>query len=355
MKIHLLSGFLGSGKTTAIQNGCNELMKKQLKAGVITNDQGVTLVDGSFFEYLNIPNRQVLNGCFCCNYNDLDNSIQSLITANQPDVIFAESVGSCTDIIATVLKPLIKFRPEAQITLSTFADARLLKILLEENSSVFDESVRYIYLKQLEEAEIIVISKIDLIDYNSLQEIKRLMNKRYGGKTLLYQNSFDAANIHQWLQVLDNNPATTPSSLQINYDVYGEGEAKLAWHDQRLEIESMSQNATGAATGLMKAISKKIHFNKYPVGHLKFLLNGGRKFSITGAPQEDFFDTIADAEDNYAGLLINARVQTSPEALSYIISEAIKETEIKFGCKIVVKSNASFQPGYPKPTHRITD
>ena len=47
--------------------------------------------------------------------------------------------------------------------------------------------------------------------------------------------------------------------------------------------------------------------------------------------------------------------QTSPETLSHIVSEAIKETEIKYDCKIVVKSNASFQPGYPKPTHRITD
>ena len=352
MKIHLLSGFLGSGKTTAIQHACSELIKKGKKVGVITNDQGTKLVDGDFFEHLKIPGLQVVNGCFCCNYNDLDNSIQSLIETNQPDVIFAESVGSCTDIVATVIKPLVKFRPEAEVTFSTFADAQLLKMLLQQNSS-FDESVRYIYFKQLEEAEVIVISKIDLMDDNSLDDMKRLIDK-YSDKITLYQNSFDTTDVRRWLKVLDNKFVTTPSSLHINYDMYGAGEARLAWHDQQVEIQSGNYNAMQATNGLIKTISQKIQFNEYPIGHLKFLLNNEKKISITHTSQEEVFDNIVE-ERKYAGLLINARVQTSPEALSHIISESIKEIEINFNCKIVVKSHASFQPGYPKPVYRITD
>ena len=352
MKIHLLSGFLGSGKTTAIQHACSELIKKGKKVGVITNDQGTKLVDGDFFEHLKIPGLQVVNGCFCCNYNDLDNSIQSLIETNQPDVIFAESVGSCTDIVATVIKPLVKFRPEAEVTFSTFADAQLLKMLLQQNSS-FDESVRYIYFKQLEEAEVIVISKIDLMDDNSLDDMKRLIDK-YSDKVTLYQNSFDTTDVRRWLKVLDNKFVTTPSSLHINYDMYGAGEARLAWHDQQVEIQSGNYNAMQATNGLIKTISQKIQFNEYPIGHLKFLLNNEKKISITHTSQEEVFDNIVE-ERKYAGLLINARVQTSPEALSHIISESIKEIEINFNCKIVVKSHASFQPGYPKPVYRITD
>ena len=205
MKIHLLSGFLGSGKTTAIQYACHELIKKQKKAGAITNDQGISLVDGDFFEHLNIPNRQVVNGCFCCNYNKLDQSINSLITTNKPDIIFAESVGSCTDIVATVMKPLFNFYPEVQVTFSTFADVRLLRILLKGNAQIFDESVRYIYFKQLEEAGVIVVSKIDLIDKETLEEIQQIMNEKYGDKILLYQNSLDQMSIQQWLHVLDNH------------------------------------------------------------------------------------------------------------------------------------------------------
>ncbi|MDP4213786.1 MAG: GTP-binding protein, partial [Bacteroidota bacterium] len=155
MDIHLLSGFLGSGKTTAIQCASRLLIEKGIKTGVITNDQGIRLVDLDFFKHLGIPGRQVIGGCFCCNYQDLDDQIQSLTEAEQPDVIFAESVGSCTDIIATVLKPLRQYRPQSRITLSVFADALLLHMLLIEGITLFDESVQYIYNKQLEEAAIV--------------------------------------------------------------------------------------------------------------------------------------------------------------------------------------------------------
>lgn len=355
MKIHLLSGFLGSGKTTATHYACHELIKKQKKVGVITNDQGISLVDGDFFEHLNIPNRQVVNGCFCCNYNDLDKSIQSLITTNKPEIIFAESVGSCTDIVATVLKPLLNFYTEVRVTFSTFADVRLLRILLKGNAHIFDESVRYIYFKQLEEANIIVISKIDLIDNETLREIQQIMNEKYSNKLLLYQNSFDPISIQQWLDVLDNQLFEQPLSLQIDYNVYGDGEAKLAWHDEAIEIYSPDYTAEQSAVDLMRSICQKIHLNKYPVGHLKFLLNGEKKISFTYAPDEELLDSIENKENNLATLLINARVQTSPKMLSQIMSEAIKETEMKSNCKIVVKSLASFQPGFPNPTHRIVE
>ena len=355
MTIHLLSGFLGSGKTTAIQYACSELIKQQKKVGVITNDQGIRLVDGDLFEHLNIPNRQVVNGCFCCNYDNLDESIQSLISTNNPDIIFAESVGSCTDIVATVMKPLLQYHPESKVTISTFADARLLQILLNENAHVFDESVRYIYFKQLEEAEIIVVSKIDLIDDKPMSEIKEMMKEKYGNKVLLYQNSFDKKNILQWVNTLKNQILEKPLSLQIDYDLYGEGEAKLAWHDEAIEIYSANNNAEAAATDLMLRIYQKINLNKYPIGHLKFLLNGEKKISFTYILGKETIATIGNKKNGIATLLINARVQTTPESLSKIIAESIEETELKFGCKILLKSMASFQPGYPKPTHRIVN
>ncbi len=354
MKIHLLSGFLGSGKTTAIQQACNELIKSGNRVGVITNDQGIRLVDGDFFEHLSIPNRQVGNGCFCCNYNNLDSSIQSLIKTNQPDIIFAESVGSCTDIVATVMKPLFKYRPEGEVTISTFADIRLLKILLKNDANIFDESVRYIYFKQLEEAGVIIVSKIDLIGRKSLQEIKKLMNEKYADKVLLYQNSFDKKSIQQWLHVLDHQLFEKPLSLQIDYNIYGDGEAKLAWHDQELEIYSPKYNATQSAVDLMRTIYQKINFNKYPIGHLKFLVNGETKISFTYAQEEELMEAVKIQKNNSSTLLINARVQTSPEELFQLMLAAVKETEMKSGCKIAVKSMATFQPGYPKPTHRIS-
>ena len=112
MKLFLIGGFLGSGKTTAIQQASAILSERGTKVGAITNDQGVHLVDSQYLRSLSVPTREVTGGCFCCNYDDLDESIQSLVKEEEPDVIFAESVGSCTDMISTIINPLAKFYPE---------------------------------------------------------------------------------------------------------------------------------------------------------------------------------------------------------------------------------------------------
>ncbi len=106
MQLHMVGGFLGSGKTTAIAAACKALAVRKMTAGVITNDQGKYLVDTAFFDLQKIPAVQVARGCFCCNYDDLITRIDQLVRAVQPDVIFAEAVGSCADMVATVIKPL---------------------------------------------------------------------------------------------------------------------------------------------------------------------------------------------------------------------------------------------------------
>jgi Ni2+-binding GTPase involved in maturation of urease and hydrogenase len=92
MKLFLVGGFLGSGKTTAIVNACQHLIKKDQRVAVITNDQGDQQVDSAFVKSFGIPAAEVANGCFCCNYDQLDKHIHSFIKDIQPDIIFAESV-----------------------------------------------------------------------------------------------------------------------------------------------------------------------------------------------------------------------------------------------------------------------
>src|SRR6187402_45812 len=102
MKLFLIGGFLGSGKTTAIVNASHHLLRTKRRVAVITNDQGNQQVDTALVRNSGIPAEEVANGCFCCQYNELDSSINILMENYDPAIIFAEAVGSCTDLIATV-------------------------------------------------------------------------------------------------------------------------------------------------------------------------------------------------------------------------------------------------------------
>jgi hypothetical protein len=357
IQIHLLSGFLGSGKTTAIQQACHLLSESGIPTAVISNDQGEKLVDGAFFEYLGIPSRQVTNGCFCCNYKDLDRCIQSLTAADptanpatlqpaiHPAIVFAESVGSCTDLVATVLKPLLNKYPGSHPTVSVFADANLLPDLLEDHTT-FDPAVRYIYLKQLEEAQVVVVTKIN--QTNNLASLRQLLAKHYPTKTIRYQNSFNPEHIRNWLQTLEqlSPQSNTLPSLNIDYERYGAGEAKLAWLDQQLVIESPALNARDAALALLNRLSQTNH----PIGHLKCLIDGATKISFTSTGTADDLPIRPAASAN---LLINARIQTTPALLTELMTDAIQSTAKTHNCTIRTISASCFQPGFPRPTHRI--
>ena len=95
MKLILIGGFLGSGKTTAIVRACQHLMAEGKKVAMITNDQGDQQVDSAFAKSLGINTREVSNGCYCCRYDDLASQLRSIEADNHPDLVFAESVGSC--------------------------------------------------------------------------------------------------------------------------------------------------------------------------------------------------------------------------------------------------------------------
>jgi Ni2+-binding GTPase involved in maturation of urease and hydrogenase len=357
MKLFILGGFLGSGKTTAIEIAAKWLCDNNKKVGVITNDQGIRQVDTLFIRGKGIASEEVSGGCFCCNYEDLDGKIESLKQEVNPDVIFAESVGSCTDLAATVINPLLKFRAnQFDIVLSVFADVRLLIIFLQKNKNIFYDNVNYIYEKQFQEADIIVVNKIDLLTEEQLKEAKRIIDTEFKDKIILYQNSLEENSIKEWLSVCDGfqSSALRPT-LNIDYNMYGAGEAELAWLDEEIQIVTNKKNAFEVGYRLMENIHNKISANNHSIGHLKFLMHDSKekyKISFSTIPIEPFADSNF-SETNNAFLLINSRVQISPVLLEKMVTDAISETELYTKCKIIKESMSAFKPGYPKPTHRI--
>lgn len=354
MKLFLTGGFLGSGKTTAIREACALLLQDGTRAAVITNDQGEQIVDTEFIKANGIPTQEVTEGCFCCKYDKLERSIETLLENNHPEVIFAESVGSCTDLVATVIKPLQKLKPGFDIVISVFADARLLPLQLQ-GSRLFSNSINYIYKKQLEEADVLVINKIDLISPVQLQRLKQLVERLYPGKTVLYQNSLMRENIRKWMDTLFGSIPGSRESLELDYDIYGAGEAELAWLDAEVEVIANHKNAIAGGRELIGRIHSKIVEHRLPIGHLKFLISDDTqqlKISFTATDQTDFKPD--DAESGNVRIIVNARVQTDPEILRGLMKDAVSELKMSKDYNVIERRLTAFKPGFPRPAHRIS-
>ena len=160
----MVGGFLGAGKTTTIGKLASHYVSQGKNVALVTNDQAYNLVDTETLRSQGFNVGEVPGACFCCKFDDLLSTVDSLTEAEIPDLIIAEPVGSCTDLVATVIEPMKalfgdRFETGPLVVLLKPSHGR--KILANDSRGGFSPKAEYIFLKQLEEADSIAINKID--------------------------------------------------------------------------------------------------------------------------------------------------------------------------------------------------
>src|SRR5436190_15710029 len=184
----MVGGFLGAGKTTTLARLGKHYMAQGHKVGIITNDQAQDLVDTHNLRSQGLSVEEVAGACFCCKFNDLMDKVDVLKKAQKPDVVLAEPVGSCTDLVATVVQPLKdlygeKFSVAPYPVL--FKPSHGLKILKDQPDSGFSPKAAYIFRKQLEEADAILINRLDELAPAQADELAALVAAQYAGVPVL--------------------------------------------------------------------------------------------------------------------------------------------------------------------------
>lgn len=356
VKLHLVSGFLASGKTSAIARAAQMLLADGLRVGVITNDQGKHLVDTLFLQTQSVPTVEVTGRCFCCGYDDLNERLDELVARIQPDVIFAESVGSCTDVIATVMRPLLDLRRQSS-SLSVFTDARLLERHLTGQEVPFSEDVMYVFEQQIAEAGLLILNKIDLIaDPVALEARARAA---YPGKRVKRQSIKDDDSVRAWLDLLQRGGAGAPSAplTDIDYGRYARGEARLAWLNA--EYALTGPGAEVAARALVAAFFEAIRAAALPAGHVKAALHAAghsAKISYEAAAPQAWQGTLNAAAGEPVALVINARVETEADRLRALLDSArASVASVSPEVTITAQHLEAFHPAEPRPTHRYAD
>jgi Ni2+-binding GTPase involved in maturation of urease and hydrogenase len=359
MKFHLVGGFLGSGKTTAIIGAARHLMANGLRVGVVTNDQGRYLVDTAFFRAADLPAVEVTGGCFCCNYDDLGARLSQLQEAARPDVIFAESVGSCADVVATVIKPFLEL-DAGRFTLnsfSVFADIRLLRRRLLGQPMPFGDDVVYIFDKQIEEANLLILNKADALAPDQAQAMLRLAEDRFPGKRLRLQDSRQPGQAAAWADLLQSGAVPPPrSAVDIDYARYGAGEAELAWLDEEVAFTAPPGRGAEAVRALIGGLAQALRERALPVGHVKFLVRAdGRetKISLPALFDDAWRDEVPAVAGADARVVINARVQMPAEELRALAAAAAREAAERARAVYTETELSAFHPAFPRPTHRL--
>lgn len=169
VKVDVISGFLGAGKTTLIKKMFeSDIAKEQVV--IIENEFGEIGIDGTFLKGAGVQIKEINSGCICCSLvGDFESSIKEIIDKFNPDRIIIEpsGVGKLSDIVKAILKVHADLKLNIVVTV---VDGGKCKMYIKN----FGE----FYIDQVKEAHNVVISKADVLPqekvmnaYNQIREL----------------------------------------------------------------------------------------------------------------------------------------------------------------------------------------
>lgn len=358
----MIGGFLGAGKTTSILNFAAWLSAQGLRVGLITNDQGGGLVDTALANAHRMPVEEIVGGCFCCRFNSLVEAADALVRDTAPDVLIAEPVGSCTDLVATVTLPLEQIYGDrfTVAPVSAVVDPLRAERVLGLAPASLSEHVSYIYRKQLEEAEIIVINKCDLVDRPRIDRLREALAALAPRAVIHECSAREGSGLEPWFVEMRDGLSQAAAIAEIDYEEYAYGESLLGWLNAEVRVgaaDADEYDGTALLVDILSQVRETLARAGHEVAHMKGTL------SVEGDPYELAAANLVRTQDEPAvshrlaepidigRLLINLRAEAAPADLEAAVREALDAVAARLPCEVLHIEH--FRPGRPIPTYRL--
>ena len=359
MRFVLLGGFLGAGKTTTLARLARAYQDQGLQVGIVTNDQAADLVDTHALRAQGFHVGEVAGACFCCNFNELTETVGRLEASQRPDVVLAEPVGSCTDLVATVVQPIRRLHGEKfevapyGVLLKPSHGQRILK---NDPRAGFSPKAAYIFRKQLEEADFLVINRIDELTNEAVDELSDLIQSENPGVPILRMSAKTGEGFDALVQILEQKGAFGRRILDLDYDVYAEGEAELGWLNSHLNVAADEPfSLDDLLTGIVGRLRQSLAEAGAETAHLKTIGLWEGFFGVANLVSRDAPPELSlpsACRTKAAEVVINARVAMDPARLQEHVDRAVGAACAAMRARAQPLQTRSFRPGRPVPTHR---
>ena len=361
VKFMMIGGFLGAGKTTTLSRLAKHYIAQGLSVGVVTNDQAANLVDTNHLRSQGFDVGEVAGACFCCHFDHLMERLQEFHQTNPPDLILAEPVGSCTDLVATVIQP-IKQLYDARFEIAPYCvilkPSHGRRILKNEAKAGFSPKAAYILKKQLEEADAILINRIDELEEVQIEELQELIHQHYPHRPLLRISAKTGAGFDQFIEFLSQEGDFGKHVLDIDYDIYAEGEAELGWLNTSVTLRSTKSFALDdLLLDLVTQLQSRFEQDEIETAHLKTIGLWEGFFGVANlisSENEAELSLASHCEVQSVDVIVNARVACDPVLLEQHVSQVIQECCETRSATHTAFQTQTFRPGRPVPTHRMT-
>ena len=352
----VLGGYLGAGKTTLAVNIARSLKERRDRSvSIIMNDQGDVLVDTEYSKNAGFDTRDIMGGCFCTNFDNFVSSARTLVTSGKPDVIIAEPIGTSTNIMSSVVAPMRSLYPD-EFSVAPFTVVvdcvRALDILSKKENRT-EDVVDIIPAHQIREAEIVILSKADLVNKDTLEKVKEAVDTILPGIRMIESSSVDLRNMDEIMDFILSDEISTKTPTGEQNKGFAFEKAKLGWYSGTFDLVPKEDvDMYSLETDIMRGIAKE--YGSKSIVHVKVLVE-----SEESAAKMSLVEDTMQVDGIYGSryiktpgkLVLNARVVSPPKRLEDTMRALIDDMITKYPMELVMTGEKCFTPKPESPSH----
>jgi len=337
MKIVIVSGFLGSGKTTSVIKLGKRLQKNGLSVSVIVNDIADVGVDGQFISRKGLESKELPKGCICCTQKyALTASIAMVHVQQNPDILLIEPSGVAFP--ARIKEQVQKLDHVSMGPVIGLIDGSKFEDLMQHSEDAIT--------KQIENADFVLLNKKDMLSTYQLSEFETAITEINPDATLhslslklddgsftnfadsLARNLKDDSYISGMNTAITNTNETSDQDSDILDPEFNHFNVNSYAHSYPINEFSDQDQATQMALDLIESIKKSIlELNPRFMGHLKMILQTDSialKVSVTSYRDQPEIDSLSIEGNEDSKMTVFAAVtDVARDNLAEIIQSAV--------------------------------
>lgn len=167
MIIHIMGGFLGSGKTTLVLKIAEKYVSAGKKVAVLVNEMGEIGVDGATINGGGLNTVQLAEGCICCSLSgSLQSTMREIESSINPDILLIEPTGlALPHKVRDIIRGTVD---DEEVTIIGICDAYRFPVLREKK----EDFLRM----QLSKSDYLLINKVDAVEFDQVFEVSQWLS-----------------------------------------------------------------------------------------------------------------------------------------------------------------------------------
>jgi G3E family GTPase len=323
MKVIIIGGFLGSGKTTTLMNLSKHLTEQGHKIAIIVNEVGEIGVDGETMSVGGLVTKELTSGCICCTLlTSMGETLEALMEDYNPDIVIIEPTG--------IAFPFQIKEGIEELNIEGLTFAPVVSLVDASRMTMELKQIPVFIVNQIKESEIVCINKIDLVDPETVTLVSNNMLQLNPDTILVEFSAKNAdAKFNTFIDLLTGESKAVHKSEHLN-SIEMSGVGSYAG-EYLLKADGLtSDKITTMLVHLLTDLKEELkQLNPDFIGHIKmtFKFSGGLiKANLTSVHGDPYVEILEEVEEDEQHLkFLSAITKVSKEDLKRIVNGSIQK------------------------------